>query len=84
MRRSLTVVALALALAAPTNVAFGFSKTAQKVAFAAGLLVVGGAVRALIRRDRDKTAERVAELRARWGAPTKVVTVGDGFDTIRV
>jgi hypothetical protein len=84
MRRSLTVVALAIMLAVPSDVAFGLSKTAQKVAFAAGLLAFGGVVRALIRRDRDRTAERIRELRAIWGEPVEVTTTDKGFDTIRV
>ena len=84
MRKSLTVIALVAALAAPTDVAFGFSKTAQKAVFAAGLLAVGGVVRALIRRDRDRTAERVRDLRADWGDPVEVTTVEDGFETLRV
>ncbi|MEO2003696.1 MAG: hypothetical protein ABGY41_06325 [Candidatus Poribacteria bacterium] len=46
MRRSLAVVALATLLAVPSDLAFGFSKTAQKVAFATGLLAFGSVVRA--------------------------------------
>ncbi|MBT3269650.1 hypothetical protein HN371_21070 [Candidatus Poribacteria bacterium] len=84
MRRSLILVALAALLAAPSDVAFGFSKTAQKVVFATGLLAFGGVVRALIRRDRSRTAERVRELRAEWGEPVDVTTTDKGFDTIRV
>jgi hypothetical protein len=84
MRRSLAVVALATLLAVPSDLAFGFSKTAQKVAFATGLLAFGGVVRALIRRDRDRTEQRVRELRAEWGDPVTIVTAVDGFDTIRV
>jgi hypothetical protein len=84
MRRSLAIIALVTALAAPTNEALAFSKTAQKAVFAAGLLAVGGVVRALIRRDRDRTTERVRELRAKWGEPANVATVQDGFDTLRV
>lgn len=84
MRRALTAIALTAALAAPPNAAYGFGRTAQKVAFAAGLLAVGGVVRAIIRRDRNNTAERIGELRAVWGDPVEVRTVVDGFDTLRV
>lgn len=82
-RRTVGSLLIGLAALAPSS-GWAISKTAEKGAFAAGLLTLGGVVYAGIARADRHHADTIRKLHREWGKPTSTVTFLRGFDRIRL